>query len=146
MFWVGDIASSHTSQHLLDPYSFSHIQHGLLFAALLCWAKKPYLEIALLIEAGWEILENTPLIIDRYRAATASLNYYGDSILNSMGDLLSCAMGFYVAMRVPRSVSISLFIAIETVMVIVLRDSLLLNVIMLLYPLEAIKEWQMGSG
>lgn len=142
--WVGDIASTHTSQHIFDPYSFSHLQHGLVFYWLFKFANKnPRLEWALLLEAAWEILENTPFIIERYRSMTSSLNYFGDSVLNSFGDLLSCGIGFYLCTKLPAKAALSLFVIIEVSMISILRDSLLLNVIMLVYPLDFIKNWQM---
>jgi hypothetical protein len=99
----------------------------------------------MLVEAGWEILENSPIIIDRYRSATASLGYNGDSIVNSTGDLLSCAVGYALAQRIGWKWSIGLFVVIELVMLLMIRDNLTLNVIMLLYPIEAIKRWQGGA-
>jgi hypothetical protein len=144
------VASSHNSQHLLDPYSFSHLLHGIIFY----WALRLLLPrarvatlllIALLIEAGWEVLENSPIIIARYRAATASLGYSGDTIVNSVGDILSCLLGFFLAQRVGWKWSIALFIAIELIMLGLIRDNLTLNVIMLLWPIEAIKQWQGGG-
>ena len=144
------VASSHNSQHLLDPYSFSHLLHGIIFywvlRLLLPRARVSMLVlIALLIEAGWEVLENSPIIIARYRAATASLGYSGDTIVNSVGDVLSCLLGFFLAQRIGWLWSIGLFIAIELIMLWLIRDNLTLNVIMLLWPIEAIKRWQ-GAG
>lgn len=138
--------SSHTSQHVLDPYTFSHIQHGMFFFYIFYLIKMPFqyrLWSAMLIESGWEILENSPIIIDRYRSATAALDYFGDSVINSTADLLSCVFGFYLAFRLPWKVTLGLFLAFEIGMIIVYRDSLGLNVLMLLYPIEAIKEWQL---
>jgi hypothetical protein len=143
--WKGEAWSSHTSQHLFDPYSFSHVQHGLLFFLVL-WLLKVApargIWIALFVELGWEVLENTSLIIDRYRAATASLDYFGDSIGNSVGDLISCLAGFLVAARYSWKWSLALYIGIEIVMLLAIRDCLTLNVLMLLYPIEPIKQWQ----
>jgi len=149
--WVGGIWSEHTSQHLLDPYSFSHYQHGLLFYGFLWWCLRTRVGVwergvlALLLEAGWEVLENTPLVIDRYRAGTISADYMGDSILNSMGDLACCAAGYLTAAGIPALASLALFLVIEVSMVIWLRDSLLLNVWMLLAPNQAIRTWQRGG-
>lgn len=149
--WSGDIWSSHNSQHLLDPYSFSHFQHGLVFYALLWLLARRRLAVgargvlALLLEAGWEVLENTPLVIDRYRTGTISLDYTGDAILNSMGDLLSCGSGYVLAAVAPPLASAFVFLAIEATMLAVLRDSLLLNVWMLLAPSEAVRRWQAGG-
>src|SRR5262247_3562201 len=110
-FWSGDINSSHNSQFLLDPYTLTHITHGILFCILLGVAFKrrsetTRLTIAVALETAWEILENTDLVIQRYRTETISLNYYGDSIVNSMGDILACLIGFTLASRIPRRVSI----------------------------------------
>lgn len=145
-----NVASSHNSQHLLDAYAFSHLLHGIIFFWVLrlifpklkaAWA----LLVALAIEAGWEILENSPMVIERYRAATASLGYSGDSIVNSLGDILSCAVGFWLARQIGWRWSIALFVAVELVMLYLIRDNLTLNVIMLLYPIQAIKQWQIGG-
>jgi hypothetical protein len=141
------VHSSHNSQHLLDPYSLSHLLHGLIFYGCLRliaprldrgWA----LVIALIIEAGWEVLENSPPVIERYRAATASLGYTGDSIVNSAGDVMSCAIGFFLAARIGWRWSVALFVAIELTMLAWIRDNLTLNVVMLICPIEAIKHWQ----
>jgi len=149
--WAGDIWSRHTSQHLLDPYSFSHYQHGLVFYALLWWLLRGRVGVwgrgglAIVLEAGWEILENSPLVIERYRAGTISADYTGDAILNSMGDLLCCGAGYLTAAWAPAWASVALFLVIEGAMVLLLRDSLLLNVLMLLAPNAAIRAWQQGG-
>jgi hypothetical protein len=146
-----DVNSSHNSQHLLDPYSFSHLLHGIIFfwclRLLLPGKVRPgwQLLMALAIEAGWEILENSPMIIERYRAATASLGYSGDSIVNSAGDVLSCALGFVLAQRIGWRWSLAIFVAVELTLLVLIRDNLTLNVIMLIYPIEAIKRWQIGG-
>ena len=151
-----DVWSAHNSQHLLDAYAGSHFQHGMLFCALL-WlvlragrpraAPRPGLTfaISLALEGAWEILENTPMVIERYRAATASLDYTGDSILNSVSDLAMCALGTVAASRLPRTASLALYLGIEIAMLAWIRDSLTLNVVMLLWPIEAIKQWQAGG-
>lgn len=144
-----DVNSSHNSQHLLDAYSFSHLLHGVIFfwaIHLLVPRMKVgwQLFIALVIEAGWEVLENSPIIIERYRATTASLGYSGDSIVNSAGDVLSCALGFVVARAIGWKGSIALFIAVELVMLYLIRDNLTLNVLMLTFPIDSIRRWQMG--
>lgn len=144
MFWVNDSASSHTSQHLFDPYSFSHFQHGLLFFGVLYLLKYPRLEWALIIETIWEIAENTPWVIARYRAETVSLNYTGDSVVNSLGDLLSCLVGFWIASKLSWRASLILYAVIEGGMLLLIRDSLILNVVMLVWPLESIRIWQAG--
>lgn len=140
--WSTEVHSSHNSQHLLDAYSFSHFQHGFFFYLILYLVGYASFPIAILLEALWEVLENSPFIIERYRSATFSLNYYGDSIANSLGDLLSCALGYYFCLKLPWKIAILLYIVIEVVMLILIRDSLTLNVIMLLYPLDSIRSWQ----
>lgn len=148
-FWVGDAWSSETSQQFTDPYSFSHLQHGLLFFGLLYWLL-PKLSvfwrffIATLIEAAWEIAENSQIIIDRYREGTAALGYEGDTIFNSVGDLVSCGLGFIIAYYLGFWRTVILFVVIEVAMIFTIYDSLLLNVIMLVYPIDAIREWQMS--
>ncbi len=145
--WISESAGSHTSQHFFDPYSFSHVQHGLFFYFLLYLLRVPggcRLGIVLFLEGLWEAAENTPMVIDRYRTATVALNYYGDSIANSLGDLLSCLFGFTLAARLPRYAAVLLYLLIEVLMLASIRDSLSLNVLMLLYPLEIVKAWQSG--
>lgn len=141
--------SSHTSQHFLDPYSWTHLLHGVFFfvVAVLLIRKCPpawQFAIAITIEVAWELFENTQYVIDKYRANTASLDYFGDSIINSLADVLCCALGFIIAYKIGWKWSIALFFAVELMLLITIRDSLLLNVIMLLYPLDAIKDWQMA--
>lgn len=148
--WQGTVASSENSQHLTDWYTFSHVIHGFLFYALM-WALFPdrpllqRLAAAVAIEAGWEIVENTPLIIDRYRTATIALDYYGDSIINSVADILAMMLGFWLSsiLPVPAIVSIALFF--EGFTGYVIRDNLTLNVLMLLYPLDPVRAWQSGG-
>lgn len=148
--WHGVVVSSENSQHLSDWYTPSHIIHGLFFYALL-WRLAPRapwawrLLAASGIEAGWEILENSPFIIDRYRAVTISLDYYGDSIVNSLADIGAMIFGFFLAMRLPVWASLALIFGFEVMTTWLIRDGLALNVIMLLYPLEAIKAWQGGA-
>ena len=135
------------SQMLFDWYSLSHLVHGFVFCALLAWAA-PGLEvrwrlaIALAIEAAWEIVENTPMVIDRYREATAALGYEGDSILNSMSDIAMMAIGFILARKLPLWVSVALVMIVELIPLLVIRDNLTLNVWMLLVPTDAIRDWQ----
>lgn len=150
-FWHGEVNSSGNSQHLFDPYSFSHILHGLLFYPLL-WlitrklpTKYRFL-IALLIEAGWEILENSNFIINRYRAATISFDYFGDSIVNSIGDLISMSLGFWIASKAKIWQTIALFFVIETLLLFWIRDNLTINIIQLIHPIDAIKQWQYNAG
>lgn len=147
--WSSDILSSHNSQHLLDAYSFSHVQHGMLFFAFLfLLGVRPGVGIciAALIEAGWELLENSALIIERYRAATISLGYFGDSLGNSLGDLFCCLLGFIIAARISWKLTLTAYVLIEVAMLLVVRDSLTINVLMLISPMEAIKQWQSGGA
>ena len=148
--WTWETISSHNSQHVIDAYSFTHVTHGLIFFALLYFAARKYsvgtrMVLATLLEAGWEILENTSFIIDRYRAATISLNYYGDSVTNSVADVACCLLGFYLATKLPWKVSLALFFVIEVVLLATIRDSLAINIIMLVSPLESIRMWQQGA-
>jgi hypothetical protein len=146
--WTSDIWSSHCSQHLFDPYSLSHILHGLVFYALLAWLcpKMPSawrLCLAIVLEAGWEVIENSEFTIQRYRTATMALDYMGDSIANSLGDIFCCGLGFLLAKRLGGIKSLALFLGVELVMLAWIRDNLSLNVIMLICPIDAIKAWQM---
>ena len=149
LVWVGDAWSSHTSQHLFDPYSFTHVLHGLAFCGLLAllvpqWSFRWRLCSAVALESVWEVFENSAFVINRYRAATVSLGYQGDSIVNSLGDITACALGFVIAWRLGWRRSAVVFLVTEVVLLLWIRDSLLLNVVMLLYPIEAIKIWQLG--
>ena len=151
LFWIADAYSSHTSQHLFDPYSLTHLQHGLIFYWLLAWLApraswQTRLVAATAIEAAWEIVENSEFTINRYREATAALGYTGDSVINSLGDLLSCVLGFAIAGRIGWRWTLALFIGIEAGLVLWIRDSLLLNVLMLFYPIEAVKDWQTNGN
>jgi hypothetical protein len=148
--WSFAVFSEHNSQHLIDPYSFTHILHGILefwLIGLVFWFVPLHwrLVIALLIEGSWEVIENTDYVINRYREATISLNYYGDSILNSLSDIACCGLGFLIAYKIRFWKSLALFVATEAILIAWIRDSLLLNIVMLIYPLEAIKHWQAGQ-
>ena len=144
------IWSRHNSQHLIDPYSFSHLSHGLIFFLFLRWWGPRAnvdlkLAIACTIEIVWEIAENTSFIIERYRSVTISLDYFGDSIANSVADLICCLAGYLLAQALGVRRTILLFIMIEIVLLLTIRDSLTINVIMLLWPLQSILRWQQAG-
>ncbi len=147
--WAGDAWSSHTSQHLFDPYSFTHMLHGIAFWWLLaiCVPRRSAawrLCLGIVLEASWEIFENTEFVIQRYREATAALGYFGDSLANSLGDIVTCSLGFLIAQRLGFRRSLVVFVATELMLLVWIRDSLLLEILMLIYPAEVIKTWQMG--
>lgn len=145
--WEGGVNSSGNSQHLSDWYTPSHIIHGFLFYGLgwLLFRRAPLaarLSLAVLIEAAWEVLENTPMVIDRYRTATMALGYTGDSILNSALDTVFMALGFFAAARLPVWLTIAIAIFFELATGYIIRDNLTLNVLMLVWPVDAVREWQ----
>jgi hypothetical protein len=147
--WAGDIWSSHNSQHLLDPYAFTHLLHGFAFFWFLSWSLPRIsplwqLSLAILLEALWELFENTEFTIQRYREATAALGYYGDSVANSLGDVVTCGIGFLIAQRLGFRRSLVAFAVTELVLLIWIRDSLLLEILMLIYPIDWLKAWQLG--
>jgi hypothetical protein len=148
--WVGDIWSSENSQQLSDPYTFAHFSKGLLFFWLMTALFKRASMLwrlwgAVLIESAWEILENSPPVIDRFRAVTISLGYSGDTVLNALGDIGAMALGFYVATKLGFRRTLILFTIIEVALAVIVRDNLTLTVIMLLSPVDAIREWQMAG-
>ena len=146
--WSGDIFSSHNSQYLTDPYTFTHVTHGALWYALL-WlvGRKLTLRarfmLAVALECAWEVFENTDFVIHRYRAVTISLDYYGDSVMNSMCDVVAGIVGFLIAAVLPARATVLLVFLLEAALALWIRDSLLLNLVMLIRPIQAIREWQM---
>ena len=152
--WSGDVWSRHNSQHMVDPYSFTHVMHGLIFAVLFThlppfrkWSPPWRLCLALAVEALWEVAENTPWVINHYRETTMALGYEGDSIANSLGDIACSVLGNALAARLGWRWSTALFVATELILLAMIRDNLSLNVLMLLWLVEAIKQWQTaGQG
>ena len=145
--WVSNWCSSTTSQQLLDPYSLTHILHGFLFFWLITLLLRPMprgwqLWLALLFESAWEVFENTPYVINKYRTETAALGYQGDTIVNSLGDLACALVGFLVARRLGARRSLIVFLLIELILTVWIHDSLLLQILMLIRPIQAIKLWQ----
>ena len=147
LLWSGDPWSSDNSQHLLDAYSFTHVLHGFLFCGLIVLiaprlSKAWQLWLAVSIEAVWELVENSEFVIQRYREETAALGYQGDTVVNSLADILLCGVGFVLARRIGFRLTTALFVATEVALALWIRDNLSLNVLMLIYPMEAVKEWQ----
>ena len=146
--WAGQVCSANNSQHFLDPYSFTHILHGFLFFWLIFWffprlAPAWQLVLAVVVEASWEVFENTNFVIDRYRSETAALGYTGDTVVNSLGDITCCILGFLVARKLGFSRSLVVFAILEVVLIVWIRDSLLLEILMLAFPISALRNWQM---
>lgn len=139
-----------TSQHFVDPYSLTHVLHGIICY----WVLRPFASKlslhwrfvgAVAIEIAWELLENSPWVVERYRQQTASLDYTGDSIINSLGDVVSTMIGFAFAAQFSWKIAVAVFIIVELALLYFIRDNLTLNVIMLIFPLESLKEWQIAS-
>jgi hypothetical protein len=147
--WSWNIWSTHNSQHIIDPYSFTHVLHGVLEFWLigLVFPRVPLawrFFMAIFIESSWEVAENTSYVIQRYREETMSLDYFGDSIINSLADIVCCGLGFLIAYKLRFWKSLALFIATEVILILTIRDSLIINIIMLIWPIEALKNWQVG--
>jgi Protein of unknown function (DUF2585) len=146
--WEGQVCSSNNSQHFLDPYSFTHVLHGFLYLWLLILITRRVTPawqfwIAITLACAWEVFENSDFIINRYRTETAALGYQGDSVVNSLGDILCCAAGFVVARRLGVRRSLIVFLCLELVLLVWIRDSLTLEILMLIHPVDALKAWQM---
>jgi len=148
--WHGVVMSAENSQHLADWYTPSHVIHGFLFYGGLWlvgrrWPLGLRLVLATLVEAVWEVLENTPYIIDRYREVTVSLAYYGDSVINSLADILAMVAGFALARALPVWATVAVAVILELGVGYMIRDNLALNIVMLLWPMEWLKTWQAGA-
>ena len=146
--WVGDTCSSQNSQQLFDPYSLTHILHGFLLFWLVSLVFKNLspawkLSLAAILEGVWEVIENTSYVINRYREQTAALGYTGDTVVNSLGDLLCAIAGVFIARKLGWFRAVIVFLLLEVVLLIWIRDSLLLQILMLIYPVNALKAWQM---
>jgi len=142
-------AGPSTSRHLFDWYTASHVVHGFLFYGVLWivlprWTVSARGLVAIVVEAAWEVIENTPWVIDRYRDVTVSGDYLGDTVINSVFDLWAMLIGFWLAARLPVWFSVAIVLALEAVALLVIRDNLTLNILMLLYPVDAIRLWQAG--
>jgi Protein of unknown function (DUF2585) len=146
-FWSGNIKSDQNSQQISDPYTFTHVTHGALFYGLTWLTMRPAsvatrLVVATGLESAWEVYENTETVVERYRKETVSLGYFGDSVINSAADILACIAGFLLAWRLPKSATVAAVIVSEIMLAFWIRDNLTLNILMLIYPIRAIKTWQ----
>jgi uncharacterized protein DUF2585 len=148
--WSGDVKSDQNSQQISDPYTFTHVMHGALFYGL-TRVVLPSSSLgvraiaALTLEAAWEVYENTDQVINRYRAETVSLGYYGDSVINSVADMLACLAGFVLTRRLPVRVTLAWIVIVEIVLALWIRDNLTLNILMLIHPMQAVRAWQLGT-
>jgi hypothetical protein len=147
--WSSDIWSRSNSQHPLDPYSLTHMMHGVLcYLTINIFAKRLPLSrqffLAILFACVWELAENSPFFIERYRIVTAASEYVGDALINSITDIAACGLGFYLATRFKFSISAMIFILVEILMMFWVRDNLLLNVVMIVFPVDSIRHWQIG--
>lgn len=145
--WTSSANSASTSQRLLDPYSVTHVLHGLILywaTSGTTWSMHTRFVVAVVLETLWELVENTPMVINKYRSETVSVGYEGDSVFNSIGDILCCCLGFWIAKTVPWQASLALFVLSELGLLWLIRDNLTLNVVQLLRPSPTIKKWQMS--
>jgi hypothetical protein len=146
--WSGQVCSANNSQHLFDPFSLTHLLHGFLFFWLIAWLFARLsggwqLALAVAVEACWEVFENTNFIIDRYRSETAALGYNGDTVVNSFGDIMCCLLGFLIARRLGLRRSLIVFAVFEVILIVWIKDSLVLEIVMLIIPIDALRAWQM---
>lgn len=147
--WSGNIYSDQNSQQIADPYTFTHVTHGAAFYGLTWLAMRPAsmatrLIVSTAAEAAWEAYENTDAVVERYRSQTISLGYYGDSLVNSVADIAACIVGFLLAWRLPRAATVTWVVSFELALAYLIRDSLALNILMLVYPVDAVRAWQAG--
>jgi hypothetical protein len=149
--WHFDVMSAENSQHLIDWYTPSHVIHGFLFYFAL-WLLSRFIPLsfamrlilAVVIEASWEVIENTDFVINHYREVTISLDYYGDSVINSVSDILFMVLGYFLAARLPVWLTVTIAVALELFVGVMIRDNLTLNVLMLVWPIDAVLNWQQG--
>lgn len=148
--WSGRVRSDENSQQISDPYTFTHLIHGAAFYGA-TWATMGGAPLvsraiaAIAIESAWEAYENTDQVINRYRAETVSLGYYGDSVINSVCDVIACVLGFALAWKLPVRVTVAWVAAVEIILAVTIRDNLTLNILMLVHPIDAVKRWQFGG-
>ena len=154
--WQNEVMSAENSQHIADWYTLSHIIHGFAFFALLWWVSRRFFRdkgglalgfrflLAVLLEVGWEIIENSSWVINYYRENTVSLGYVGDSILNSVFDVIWMSLGFLIARKLPVWATLALVVFMELLAAYVIRDNLTLNILMFIYPFPGVKAWQTG--